>query len=260
VLHAFGGKDGANPVSPLLVLGGSLYGTTFNGGAYGAGTVFSVDVASGNETVLHSFGGPTLDGLPPDGANPSGALLQRSGMLLGTTFGGGGSYLCDGGCGTAFAMLDPSQAPMNKNLPAGGGDLTFGSAKGEIQGSLGVASSNTGKHATMRISLGIVAVGTQAPYGALQSFFIGLEAVANPASVTFGANAAKLKLTSKTFVASDRYDFYAFKGARIIEKVANVAPVHGAIEVASPLQNVTMISNQPYAVWCALVVVKSTSL
>ena len=64
VLHAFrgGGTDGANPMAGLLEIKGRLYGTTAEGGAYGGsnysgGTVFSVNVATGNERVLHSFGG-----------------------------------------------------------------------------------------------------------------------------------------------------------------------------------------------------------
>jgi uncharacterized repeat protein (TIGR03803 family) len=42
-LHSFGGGiDGANPGAGLVVLGYSLYGTTFKGGAPGKGTVFKV--------------------------------------------------------------------------------------------------------------------------------------------------------------------------------------------------------------------------
>jgi len=58
VLHSFDGTDGESP-SAGLVLGtnGIFYGTTYNGGAYGVGTVFSL-TASGALTSLHSFDGP----------------------------------------------------------------------------------------------------------------------------------------------------------------------------------------------------------
>jgi len=69
VLYSFaGGTDGANPMSKLSFdAAGNLYGTTFYGGAYGAGTVFEV-VKGGTEKVLHSFGNGT------DGANPEAGV------------------------------------------------------------------------------------------------------------------------------------------------------------------------------------------
>jgi uncharacterized repeat protein (TIGR03803 family) len=43
VVYSFkGGSDGFNPISSLLSVGSTLYGTTFRGGIYSYGTVFSV--------------------------------------------------------------------------------------------------------------------------------------------------------------------------------------------------------------------------
>ena len=43
VLHSFGfGSDGSNPLAGLTELNGIIYGTTFQGGAYGEGTVFAL--------------------------------------------------------------------------------------------------------------------------------------------------------------------------------------------------------------------------
>ena len=43
VLHSFSGPDGKNPVAALILdASGNLYGTTFNGGAHGLGTVFKL--------------------------------------------------------------------------------------------------------------------------------------------------------------------------------------------------------------------------
>src|SRR5438876_958410 len=57
---------------------GSLYGTTYSGGAWGSGTVFKMD-AAGTLTTLHSFTGS-------DGAQPYAGLIQASdGNFYGTT-------------------------------------------------------------------------------------------------------------------------------------------------------------------------------
>ncbi len=75
--------DGKTPESSLLDVNGTLYGTTYGGGAYGYyGTVFSISI-SGTEKVLHSFGGAS------DGANPIGGLIDVKGTLYGTTENGG---------------------------------------------------------------------------------------------------------------------------------------------------------------------------
>ena len=84
IVHSFGsGADGSDPAADALVdLGGVLYGTTFSGGASGKGTVYSITL-SGNESVLHSFGGTG------DGASPYGSLIAYKGTLYGTTTAGG---------------------------------------------------------------------------------------------------------------------------------------------------------------------------
>jgi uncharacterized repeat protein (TIGR03803 family) len=85
VLHSFAGEpsDGSGPVSALVNINGTLYGTTGSGGANDDGTVFSI-TPSGTETVLYSF-----KGAPTDGETPSGALLDVHGTLYGVTQDGG---------------------------------------------------------------------------------------------------------------------------------------------------------------------------
>jgi uncharacterized repeat protein (TIGR03803 family) len=83
-LYSFtGGADGLIPVSGVIDVSGTLYGTTAGGGATGLGTVFAIDPATGAETVLYSFKGA------PDGEYPAGALIERDGTLYGTTRQGG---------------------------------------------------------------------------------------------------------------------------------------------------------------------------
>jgi uncharacterized repeat protein (TIGR03803 family) len=104
-----GGVDGAGPAAALIALNGSLYGTTAYGGyprscnppglQCGYGTVFAVDPRSGRERVVYRFSGA------PDGSNPSGTLIERNGMLYGTT-GTGGDPACE--CGTVFSIAPSS--------------------------------------------------------------------------------------------------------------------------------------------------------
>ena len=86
--------DGADPVAGLTDVNGTLYGTTSAGGAYKAGTVFSL-TRGGVEKVLHTFGAGY------DGVAPFAGLLNVNGTLYGTTtYGGSGP----GGRGTVFAL------------------------------------------------------------------------------------------------------------------------------------------------------------
>jgi uncharacterized repeat protein (TIGR03803 family) len=79
VIHAFsGGTDGGLPFGGLIKVGGSLYGTTTQGGATtcndpaGCGTVFKV-TKGGIETVLHSF---IINAKEKDGLDPTGELTR----------------------------------------------------------------------------------------------------------------------------------------------------------------------------------------
>jgi uncharacterized repeat protein (TIGR03803 family) len=100
VLYSFaGGQDGIAPVATLLDVNDTLYGTTSAGGTYGQGTVFSINPATGAETVLHSFAGGD------DGARPEAELINVGGIFYGTTFlGGTGCHRHAQGCGTAFSI------------------------------------------------------------------------------------------------------------------------------------------------------------
>ncbi|HTR24710.1 MAG TPA: choice-of-anchor tandem repeat GloVer-containing protein [Terriglobales bacterium] len=84
--------DGANPKAGLVLKGKTLYGTTWEGGAYGSGdtgwgTVFSV-TTSGKETVLYNFAGPWNDAGQPMG----GVALDKAGNIYGTSLNGGVGY------------------------------------------------------------------------------------------------------------------------------------------------------------------------
>jgi uncharacterized repeat protein (TIGR03803 family) len=104
ILHSFGSTgDGTNPQAGLIAVGGALYGTTNQGGASGAGTVFKLTPPASNggpwtEKVLYSFKGP-----PNDGAQPFPGLIVENGALYGTTDVGGTSNF-----GTVFKLTPPA--------------------------------------------------------------------------------------------------------------------------------------------------------
>jgi uncharacterized repeat protein (TIGR03803 family) len=87
-LYSFtGGADGANPEAALLQFTNNIfYGTAYNGGAYGQGTVYQVST-NGSFAPLYSLGA-NLTGT--DGYGPGSALAAgNNGNLYGTTqFGG----------------------------------------------------------------------------------------------------------------------------------------------------------------------------
>jgi uncharacterized repeat protein (TIGR03803 family) len=98
-LYSFGASatDGEEPYSGLIMdSAGSLYGTTYRGGANSLGTVFKIS-ASGTESVLYSFGASASDGVNPHG----GLIMDSAGNLYGTTSSGGAS---GSDMGTAFKI------------------------------------------------------------------------------------------------------------------------------------------------------------
>lgn len=106
VLYSFlGGSDGFLPTSSLIVdAGGSLYGTTPNGGDSNNGTVFQLTPptpgnSSWTETVLHRFEGG-LDGSYPWG----GVIFGPGGALYGATAYGGTFNI-----GTVFKLTPPKK-------------------------------------------------------------------------------------------------------------------------------------------------------
>ena len=89
LLYSFAGgpADGTVPVAGLTEVGNVLYGMTAQGGADGLGTIFAYNLASGTESLLHSFAGT-----PGDGQVPADSFVQSDAnpaILYATTSGGG---------------------------------------------------------------------------------------------------------------------------------------------------------------------------
>lgn len=135
ILLSFNSNDGAGP-TPTVIFdqSGNLYGTTAGGGAYNNGTVFELMPTSAGwtEKILHSF-----NLADADGASPLGVVLDSSGNLYGTTF-GGGAY----SGGTVFELIPSSGGGWTEKLllnfvPYGiGGYLPYAGLMLDVAGNL----------------------------------------------------------------------------------------------------------------------------
>jgi uncharacterized repeat protein (TIGR03803 family) len=86
-------SDGSGPAASLILSGNTLYGTTYQGGSSGWGTVFAVNTNGSGFTNLHTF----IYG--SDGAHPSAGLVLSGNTLYGTT-----EYSGSSGQGMVFAV------------------------------------------------------------------------------------------------------------------------------------------------------------
>ena len=110
VLHSFDLADGAEPLAGVIQgSDGNFYGTTYENGPTGTGTVFEL-TPSGTLTTLYAF--CTLTGCA-DGAAPSAGLIQGSdGNFDGTTRSGGAD-----GIATVFELSPPTGPEHIKVIP-----------------------------------------------------------------------------------------------------------------------------------------------
>ena len=134
-------SDGANPSCELTLSGDTLYGTAYNGGEFGNGTVFSIKTNGTRFTNLHSFTAgvwsfPYLTNA--DGANPSSKLILFNGTLYGTAPSGGtagvGTLFAVETDGTGFRTLRSFTGGSDGSAPGGlvisSGGTLFGTASG----------------------------------------------------------------------------------------------------------------------------------
>ncbi len=89
IMHHFNSVDGSNgdnPYSEPIQVGGTLYGTTYDGGVFGQGTIYKIETDGTGFSLLHSFQGGLTDG-----ASPYSGLTYDGSFLYGATRNGGPS-------------------------------------------------------------------------------------------------------------------------------------------------------------------------
>jgi uncharacterized repeat protein (TIGR03803 family) len=149
----FTNSDGANPSAAVVLLGSTLYGTTFDGGSgggagqLGRGTLFAVRTDGTGFTNLHDFSPDT------GGAHPAAGLLLSGTRLYGTTVIGGdsnfGTVFAIDTDGTGFTTLYSFSGATDGRDPLAGlilsGDTLYGTAQvyqGNWGGSIFALDSN----------------------------------------------------------------------------------------------------------------------
>lgn len=103
----------------LVLSGETLYGTTFEGGSWGKGTVFALSTNGTNFTTLYSFT-PLVSGTNRDGAWPYTGLILSGNTLYGTAK-EGGAYEW----GTVFALNTNGMGFTTLYSFTGGDDRAF---------------------------------------------------------------------------------------------------------------------------------------
>jgi uncharacterized repeat protein (TIGR03803 family) len=155
ILHSFiAQEDGANPYSGVILdKAGNLYGTTFVGGRYGAGTVYTVEHTKNGwtEKVLHSFN--AADGREPLGGD---LAFDDDGNLYGTTAYGGSN-----GNGTVWELM---RSPTGHLSFHGEKVLYSFGLQGSGDGFFPYAGVKIGKHGNL---YGVTPDGGQSSWGAV---------------------------------------------------------------------------------------------
>jgi uncharacterized repeat protein (TIGR03803 family) len=223
--------DGENSTAGLIqATNGDCYGTTYEGGAYGVGTVFKI-TPSGDLTTLYSF--CSKSGCA-DGEEPRAGLVQATdGNLYGTTYGGGSGYgtvfkiTPSGILTTLYSFCAQSGCADGTNPGAGLVQDTSGAFYGTTQTG---GANNDGTVFSLSVGLGPF-VETQTTSGETGASvkILGSD-LTGATSVTFNGTAA-------TFTVASRY---------LITTTVPAGATTGKVQVVIPSR--TLSSNVPFRV------------
>jgi uncharacterized repeat protein (TIGR03803 family) len=243
-LYSFCRQSGC-PDGNLLYAGlvqgsdGNFYGTTYEGGTYGNGTVFVI-TPTGALTTLHSFD-------DTDGAFPDAALFQATdGNLYGTTGAGGANAnsSCTDGCGTLFRITPSGSLSTLYNFCSRSGCTDGQSPKAAL-----IQDTNGKFYGTTE--LGGANNACEYGCGTVFSLSVGLGPFVktNPTSGAVGA-AVKILGTSLTGATSVAFNgtpaTFTVVRKSLIKTTVPAGATTGTVEVVTP--GGTLSSNVPFRV------------
>jgi uncharacterized repeat protein (TIGR03803 family) len=233
-----GCTDGAGPFAGLVQdINGNFYGTTLYGGPNyicygGCGTVFKMS-PSGTLTTLHSFDAT-------DGSGPNGLIQATDGSFYGTTYQGGASSACSGGCGTVFRISRSGALTTLHSFDGTDGEFSYAGLAQDTNGKFyGTTSAGGASGACMggcgtvfQLSVGLGPfVETQPSFGKVGKAIkiLGTD-LTGATSVTFNGTPAVFKVLSSSLI-----------GATI-----PAGATTGTVQVVTP--SGTLSSNVPFRV------------
>ncbi len=159
VLYGFqGGSDGATPIAGLTAVGGTLYGTTSDGGSHRGhngrkdsccGTFYSLSL-SGKHTVLRSFA------YRPGASFPNTTLVAMNGLLYGTSYRGGVKQRL----GTVYAMTHQGAEHVLYRFPGGTNgahpDAALTTLRGKLYGTTALGGDLSCTRYGLKVGCGVV--------------------------------------------------------------------------------------------------------
>ena len=235
--------DGDQPHAGLVQgTDGNLYGTTYYGGAgayesecpdsEGCGTVFKITPGE-PPTTLYSF--CSQSGCT-DGAGPYAGLVQATdGNLYGTTYYGGASDACDGGCGTVFKISRSGLLTTLHSFDYTDGNEPYAGLVQDTNGNFYGTTSGAGAHG----------------YGTVFSESVGLPPFVKT-QPTSGMVGEAVKILGANLTGATGVIFHghwaAFKvvSSSLITTTVPAGATTGPVEVVTPSR--TLFSNMPFQV------------
>jgi uncharacterized repeat protein (TIGR03803 family) len=102
------GPDGAHTTAGLIIVNGALYGTTYDGGRYGWGTIFKLTATTSGQTTWHEQVIWNFTGNNDAAAPYSTLIADSSGAVYGTYRGVNGRFPNGTGFGGVFKLIPPA--------------------------------------------------------------------------------------------------------------------------------------------------------
>lgn len=237
-------EDGKQPQAGVIQASdGNFYGTTLAGGSLSDGTVFKL-TPGGTLTTLHIF---CSESGCTDGSQPYAGLVQGTdGNLFGTTYSGGTSDSCSGGCGTIFQVTTGGTLTTVYGFTGSTGSEPFGGLIQDTDGSF-YGTASAGGTGCDKLSF---SCGTVFSFSENLSSFVKTQPTSGPLGTA--VNILGTDLTGATSVSFNGTSvaFTAVSASLITTTVPPAGVSNGFVTVTTP-PSTTLTSNLPFEITLA---------